>query len=167
MGPTAGLIFAELGADVIKVEPAPQGDHTRGLGGFGAGLRVNYVGSYRDNSQVIQVNPRDRKVREYTTLDLRVSYEFKRPEPIAANNGVTASYGKDGKEAAAPPGSYGKPSLWSKLLGGTTIQAGINNVFDTEPPFAAGAAASQVTTYDTSLYDIRDRLWYVSLRKVF
>ncbi len=23
MGPTAGLIFAELGADVIKVEPAP------------------------------------------------------------------------------------------------------------------------------------------------
>src|SRR5215212_4294465 len=38
MGPTAGLIFAELGADVIKVEPAPHGDHTRGLGGFGAGF---------------------------------------------------------------------------------------------------------------------------------
>ncbi len=38
MGPTAGLIFAELGADVIKVEPAPMGDHTRGLGGFAAGF---------------------------------------------------------------------------------------------------------------------------------
>src|SRR4051812_25326516 len=38
MGPTAGLIFAELGADVITVEPAPHGDHTRGLGGFGAGF---------------------------------------------------------------------------------------------------------------------------------
>ncbi|MFL5255137.1 MAG: CaiB/BaiF CoA transferase family protein [Rhodopila sp.] len=38
MGPTAGLIFAELGADVIKVEPAPKGDHTRGLGGFAAGF---------------------------------------------------------------------------------------------------------------------------------
>ncbi len=38
MGPTAGLIFAELGADVIKVEPAPLGDHTRGLGGFAAGF---------------------------------------------------------------------------------------------------------------------------------
>jgi len=24
MGPTAGLVFAELGADVIKVEPAPK-----------------------------------------------------------------------------------------------------------------------------------------------
>ena len=38
MGPTAGLILAELGADVIKVEPAPNGDHTRGLGGFAAGF---------------------------------------------------------------------------------------------------------------------------------
>jgi crotonobetainyl-CoA:carnitine CoA-transferase CaiB-like acyl-CoA transferase len=38
MGPTAGLIFAELGADVVKVEPAPKGDHTRGLGGFASGF---------------------------------------------------------------------------------------------------------------------------------
>jgi crotonobetainyl-CoA:carnitine CoA-transferase CaiB-like acyl-CoA transferase len=38
MGPTAGLVFADLGADVIKVEPAPAGDHTRGLGGFAAGF---------------------------------------------------------------------------------------------------------------------------------
>src|ERR1700720_2314183 len=38
MGPTAGLVFAELGADVIKIEPAPKGDHTRGLGGFAAGF---------------------------------------------------------------------------------------------------------------------------------
>ena len=37
MGPTAGLLFAELGANVVKVEPAPNGDHTRRLGGFGAG----------------------------------------------------------------------------------------------------------------------------------
>ena len=38
MGPTAGLMFADLGADVVKVEPAPRGDHTRGLGGFAAGF---------------------------------------------------------------------------------------------------------------------------------
>ena len=36
MGPTAGLLLAELGADVVKVEPAPNGDHTRRLGGLGA-----------------------------------------------------------------------------------------------------------------------------------
>ena len=38
MGPTAGLILSEMGADVIKVEAAPDGDHTRRLGGFGAGF---------------------------------------------------------------------------------------------------------------------------------
>ena len=38
MGPTAGLLLAELGADVIKIEPAPDGDKTRKLGGFGAGF---------------------------------------------------------------------------------------------------------------------------------
>ena len=47
MGPTAGLVFAELGADVIKVEPAPQGDHTRGLGGFAAGFFAAFNRSKR------------------------------------------------------------------------------------------------------------------------
>src|SRR5258706_1278840 len=42
MGPTAGLLFAELGADVIKVEPAPKGDHTRGVPGFAAGFFAAY-----------------------------------------------------------------------------------------------------------------------------
>jgi crotonobetainyl-CoA:carnitine CoA-transferase CaiB-like acyl-CoA transferase len=37
MGPTAGLILADLGADVIKVEPA-EGDKTRRLLGFAAGF---------------------------------------------------------------------------------------------------------------------------------
>jgi crotonobetainyl-CoA:carnitine CoA-transferase CaiB-like acyl-CoA transferase len=37
MGPTAGLILADLGADVIKVEPAG-GDSTRRLLGFAAGF---------------------------------------------------------------------------------------------------------------------------------
>jgi len=47
MGPTAGLIFAELGADVVKVEPAPHGDHTRGLGGFAAGFFAAFNRSKR------------------------------------------------------------------------------------------------------------------------
>ncbi len=37
MGPTCGLVFADLGAEVIKVEP-PQGDNTRNLLGAGAGF---------------------------------------------------------------------------------------------------------------------------------
>src|SRR6201988_362140 len=35
MGPTCGMILAQLGAEVIKVKP-PAGDKTRALGGMGA-----------------------------------------------------------------------------------------------------------------------------------
>ncbi len=37
-GPSAGLILADLGADVIKVEPAPAGDKTRSLAAGGVGF---------------------------------------------------------------------------------------------------------------------------------
>ena len=38
MGPTCGMILADMGAEVIKIERAPSGDDTRRLPGFGAGL---------------------------------------------------------------------------------------------------------------------------------
>jgi crotonobetainyl-CoA:carnitine CoA-transferase CaiB-like acyl-CoA transferase len=37
-GPAAGLILADLGADVIKIEPSPNGDKTRDLTGAGIGF---------------------------------------------------------------------------------------------------------------------------------
>ena len=41
MGPTAGVILGDLGADVIKVEPL-KGDNTRRLKGSGAGYFPMY-----------------------------------------------------------------------------------------------------------------------------
>ncbi|HET7597381.1 MAG TPA: CaiB/BaiF CoA-transferase family protein [Burkholderiales bacterium] len=41
MGPTCGLILADLGAEVIKIEP-PDGDHTRQLTASGAGFFPAY-----------------------------------------------------------------------------------------------------------------------------
>jgi crotonobetainyl-CoA:carnitine CoA-transferase CaiB-like acyl-CoA transferase len=42
MGPTCGLVLADLGAEVIKVEPVPDGDNTRRLTGSGAGFFANF-----------------------------------------------------------------------------------------------------------------------------
>ncbi|MFN4087974.1 MAG: CaiB/BaiF CoA transferase family protein [Alphaproteobacteria bacterium] len=42
MGPSAGLVLADMGADVIKVEPAPGGDKTRRLPGFAAGFFLTF-----------------------------------------------------------------------------------------------------------------------------
>src|SRR4029077_11504631 len=52
MGPTAGLVFAELSADVVKIEPAPNGDHTRGLGGFAAG----FFAAFNRNKRSLAIN---------------------------------------------------------------------------------------------------------------
>ena len=52
MGPTCGLILADLGADVVKVEPASGGDNTRYLPGSGSGI----FGTYNRNKRSVSVN---------------------------------------------------------------------------------------------------------------
>jgi len=42
MGPTCGLVLADMGAEVIKIERAPKGDDTRRLIGFGQGFFIYF-----------------------------------------------------------------------------------------------------------------------------
>jgi len=53
---------------------------------------------------------------------------------------------------------------WRAWLNGTTITLGMQNVFDSDPPFAGVAFANG---YDASLADVKGRFWYLQLTKRF
>ena len=55
LGPTCGLVLADLGAEVVRVEPAPQGDPTRYLRGFGMG----YYPFFNRNKKSVVLNVKD------------------------------------------------------------------------------------------------------------
>jgi crotonobetainyl-CoA:carnitine CoA-transferase CaiB-like acyl-CoA transferase len=52
MGPCCGLVLADMGAEIIKVEAAPDGDRTRHLKGFGMG----YFGFLNRNKRSLAVD---------------------------------------------------------------------------------------------------------------
>jgi crotonobetainyl-CoA:carnitine CoA-transferase CaiB-like acyl-CoA transferase len=59
MGPTCGMVLADLGADVIKVEP-PEGDRTRQLLGSGAG----FFALFNRNKRSLAIDVHDPRGRE-------------------------------------------------------------------------------------------------------
>ncbi len=116
-------------------------------------------------------SPRARKVREWITLDLIASYTFNLPPPSAAEvPGLPKDGDKnvkiDGKEKNVLPVSTAQynPCGWRSWLNGTTFTLGMQNVFDSDPPFVAGAFENN---YDESLATIKGRFWYVQLKKRF
>ena len=59
-GPFCAMILADLGADVIKIEPTPEGEMVRGWGPFQDGISVYYLSIHR-NKRSLAVNFRDPK----------------------------------------------------------------------------------------------------------
>ena len=120
-----------------------------------------------------QESPFARKVREWTTLDLIASYTFNLPAPTAqqevpgyAKDGGKNVKMKDGKEKNVMPVStaaYNECGLRA-WLNGVTLTAGMQNVFDTDPPFVAGNFENG---YDESLTTIKGRFWYAQIKKRF
>jgi iron complex outermembrane receptor protein len=135
---------------------------------------VNYVGDYDDDPNFILGNDLvpgsdpfsqnlefqlHRRVTSYITLDTQLSYEFVKPptEP--------APYVKESKDAKnVPVTEAATASIWQRMLWGTRLTVGCNNVFDRSPPIVLGAFNDN---YDTSNYSIRGRYYYVSLNKRF
>jgi iron complex outermembrane receptor protein len=157
--------------------------------GLDVGAVVHYTGQYEDDNLTLTTNfgtagfttpqtPRSgplpwraRKVREWITLDLIASYTFNLPPPASAPvPGLAKDGGKnfktDGKEKNVMPVSTAEynPCGWRGWLNNTTITLGMQNVFDEDPPFVAGAAENG---YDESLATIKGRFWYVQLKKRF
>jgi iron complex outermembrane receptor protein len=140
----------------------------------------NYIGDFEDDPQLIlgnevvaqnpgtRIEPNwvlHRRVTDYMTLDLQASYEFVRPQVEAPVPG----YNKEGKDFKSPLGkqpvtAVAESSFWRRMLGGTKVTAGVINAFDRNPPTVLGAFNDN---YDTSLYTIRNRFWYVALSKKF
>jgi crotonobetainyl-CoA:carnitine CoA-transferase CaiB-like acyl-CoA transferase len=76
MGPTCGLVLADLGAEVIKVEP-PQGDNTRRLLGSGAGFFPLFNRNKKSIALDLQsVEGREAALKLVATADI-VSENFK------------------------------------------------------------------------------------------
>jgi outer membrane receptor protein involved in Fe transport len=147
------------------------------LAGFDVGATVHYTGQYQDDNIELVANfgPRGaRKIREWTTLDLIASYTFNLPAPMTQQE--VAGYAKDGgKNVKMPDGKernvvpistaeYGTRG-WRAWLNGTTITLGVQNVFDSDPPFVGFAFG--FNGYDPSLADIKGRFLYVQLKKRF
>jgi iron complex outermembrane recepter protein len=113
----------------------------------------NYVGDYNDDPGYISGNTviggtdenpdylLHRRLPSYVTLDMQLSYEWKQ------------------NAAAAPTGTR-----WRQMLQGTKVTVGVNNAFDRNPPTLLGAFSDN---YDTSLYSIRNRYYYIGFNKRF
>src|SRR5262249_28924674 len=121
------------------------------LAGFSIGATVHYTGQYQDDNLDLASFGRARKIREWTTLDLIASYTFNLPK--LSTQQEVAGFAKDVGKSMKPisTAEYGACG-WRAWLNGTTITVGIQNVFDSDPPFAAVAFENG---YDPSIADVK------------
>ncbi len=191
---SAGTFTGSLPHNRLFVNAFYDGPANTWLAGFDTGATVHITGQYEDDNLLLTGSskpqqPRSgpflpsgnlaqfpeqgaRKIAAWVTLDLIVSYTFNLPPPAAAQvPGLAKDGGKnvktqDSTDKNILPVSTAEynPCGWRAWLNGTTITVGMQNVFDEDPPFVAGAFENN---FDESLADIKGRFWYVQLKKRF
>ncbi len=191
---SAGTFTGSLPHNRLFVSAFYGGPADTWLAGFDAGATVHITGQYEDDNIALTgsskpTEPRSgpflpsgnlaqfpeqgaRKVAAWVTLDLIASYTLHLPRPAAeqvpglAKDGGKAVMTADGDEKTVLPISTAEYNRWGwrAWLNDTTITVGMQNVFDSDPPFVAGAFENN---FDESLADIKGRFWYVQLKKRF
>src|SRR5256886_13641940 len=167
-GPTGFALTSSLPRNRAYASLFDHGPHDSWMNGLDVGATVHWTGQYNDDI----LEGFDRKIREWTTLDLLASYTFNMPTPVVqevpgySKDGGKNVKMKDGKEKNVMPVSTATYSEcgWRAWLNGTTVTLGMQNVFDSDPPFVGGSFENN---YDESLADVRGRFWYVGLKKRF
>ncbi|MFY9984734.1 MAG: TonB-dependent receptor, partial [Chthoniobacterales bacterium] len=153
-----------------------------GVDTFKTGLTMNFLDSEKDgdgsdfqsagipNSQILaQTGFTQTHVNgNWLTFDWQISYELGKPEIVTPET-PKPGYNKEGKKvigekavAPAPEMANGGIRTW---LAGTKLTFGINNIFDTRPPFSDTVTPG--FGYDSSVTSPLQRYFYVEIEKKF
>ena len=130
---------------------------------------------YVDGFHELLPNSHNHWVSQTWFFDGQLSYDFTFVPPV--ENQPVAGYSKDAKDmergkdgkmmepAGAQTANAGMP-IWQRVLNGTTITLGCDNIFGADPPKAYGFGGNS-TKYPGFLYDATGRFVYAQLAKKF
>jgi outer membrane receptor protein involved in Fe transport len=147
---------------------------------FKTGFTVNYLDSEHDGNgsdfqslgltipQLVAETgfTQTHVVGYWLTFDWQISYEFGKPVIVTPET-PKAGYDKEGKkivgEKAVAPAPEARSSGIRTWLSGTKLTFGINNIFDTRPPFSDALTEG----FDTAVTTPIQRYFYVEIEKKF
>jgi iron complex outermembrane recepter protein len=136
--------------------------------GFTASLIANYIPKMYNavaGSLELQDFHTFQKIEDYWDFDGRLQYTFVRNEMPGAPAPEPKDFKSmhDGKSAAPAPVPGSTMSIFDRMLNGTTVAVGCNNIFDRTPPFVESANSNT----DLSVYDGYGRFLYFEISKKF
>jgi iron complex outermembrane recepter protein len=173
-----GSIFT--GPDFRMVTSAFYSKTVFGCDTFRTGLTMNYLDSEHDINdprafgltlqQFVAATglPNSHVVGNWTTFDWQISYEVGKFAEIVPET-PQPGYDKEGKRIVGEKAISPKPEAacnegWRRWLGGTRLTFGINNIFDTRPPFADD---NNTIGFDPEHANPFQRYFYVEVEKKF
>ncbi len=132
--------------------------------GFDIAGTVRYIDGFNE----LDPNLVPRYVEYTIRLDLQASYDFTSLIPVESKPvpGYSKDSAKSVSSSEAASASVMENSIRSRLLNGTVLTIGCNNLFDDDPPFSSGEGGNAVG-YPGFTYDATGRFVYVRLTKKF